>query len=144
MRGEGQRQALGLHSCAGCQPGRSGTSDGVQVCVRGVLTSQTCFWGSKNWASVGYTLQFPKERKTRPIQFLLWEGPVSPSSAAPETQSLHIMQLFVESSPLQHQQPPDSEISRPLQVPDLMQPLQPQTAHLSSPAASSLTVAPIP
>lgn len=37
MRGEGQRQALGLHSCAGCQPGRSGASDGVRVCV--------CVWG---------------------------------------------------------------------------------------------------
>lgn len=86
MKGEGQRQVLGLHSCAGCQPGRSGTSDGVQVCVRGVLTSQTCSRGSKNWAAVGYTLQFPKEIKTRPIQFWLWEGTVLPCSAAPETQ----------------------------------------------------------
>ena len=33
MRGKGQRQALEPHSCAGCQPGRSGKSDGVCVCV---------------------------------------------------------------------------------------------------------------
>lgn len=35
---EGKRQALELHSCAGCQPGRSGASDGVLVCGGGVVS----------------------------------------------------------------------------------------------------------